>query len=261
MPISALAVPILAVVLGSAPAAAPVVVIEHQGPVAVEDGAALEAKMVSTIGKKIFAPAAFVRPLGGAEFTRLPMTPLPDDHFRAPLPPALATKECEYFLEAFDEDGNGPFRKGGPDRPIRLTKPTASLPGVAPRPTPAPAHPAAQVAETADRGRPLRTGGIALLAGGGALLAAGGISGALALKDYNSERAATNLAAYESARSAAKVEALAADVLLGAGAVAAIVGIILWANDPNPAPPSAKPVKFSAAPIAGGACAVLSGRF
>ncbi|MGC4115893.1 MAG: hypothetical protein QM765_15130 [Myxococcales bacterium] len=256
MPSSALAVSFLAVVLGAAPQA-PVVVIDHQGPVSVPDGVALEAEMVSTTGRKIFEPAAFVRPATGGDFARLPMSPLPDNRFRVSLPPTLASKECEYFLEAFDEDGNGPFRKGSPERPIRLTRPVASS---TPPPLAPAAKPVASAQQSTSQGRPLRTAGIALLAGGGALLIGGGVSGALALKDFNAEKSATDTAAYGSAKSAAKVEALAADVLLGAGAVAAIVGIILWANDPNPSP-AAKPVTVSASPVAGGACAVVSGRF
>lgn len=251
---SLLAVRLLAVALGAAPVA-PVVVIEHHGPVVLPDGVGLEARMVSTVGRKVFEPAAFVRPVGEAEFTRLPLSPMPDDRYRAALPPALAGKDCEYFLEAFDEDGNGPFRKGGPDRPIRLTKPTAQ-----PAPHPAqPKQPTAKLEEPARKGRPLRAAGIGLVAGGAALVVAGAVCGGLALKDFETEKATTDPAVYASSKSAAKAEALAADVLLGAGAVAAIVGVILWANDPNPAP--AKAVTVGATPIAGGACATLSGRF
>ena len=255
MPSSLFAVPLVLLAVG----AAPVVAIDHHGPVLLPGGVALEARLVSTTGKKVFEPAAFVRQAGTAEFMRLPMTLVADDLYRAPLPPALAAHECEYFLEAFDEDGNGPFRKGSPERPLRLAKPQP--PATATSHQPAATEPATARVEASGPARPLRTAGIALLAGGGALLVAGGISGGLALKDYEAEKGATELSAYESAKSAAKAEAVAADVLLGTGAVAAIVGIILWANDPNPAPSATRPISVSASPIRGGVCAVLSGSF
>lgn len=252
---SLLALPLALLAVG----AAPVVAIDHHGPVLLPEGVALEARLVSTTGRKVFEPAAFVRLVGEKEYVRLPMAPLAGDLYRAPLPAALSGHECEYFLEAFDEDGNGPFRRGSPERPLRLSRPQPAA--ATPRPTPA-VEPAPGGVEAEALGRPLRTAGIALLAGGGALLLAGGISGALALKDYEAEKAAKDLATYDSAKSAAKAESVAADVLLGTGAAAAIVGIILWASAPNPAPPSARPVAVSAAPLpGGGACAVVSGSF
>lgn len=245
------------VALGATPAA-PVVVIEHFGPVPTAEGLSLEARIVSTAGLKVFDPAAFVRVVGSGEFQRLPMVPVPGDKFRAALPPALAAADCEYFLEAFDEEGNGPFRKGSPDKPLKLSRPAPArpLPDL-PKAPPAPTPPAAVQGEP---GRPLRTSGIALVAGGGALLVGGAISGFLALDSYNREKATSDPVEYESAKSAAKTEALVADVLFAVGGAAAVLGAILWANDPVPLP-AAQGVKVSAAPVPGGACALVSGRF
>lgn len=230
--------------------ATPVVVIEHQPPL-VEQGA-LEARLASTSGRRIFEPAAFVRAVGATEFARLPLTEREAGAgvFRADLPESLKGIEIEYFLEAFDEDGNGPFRKGSPERPLRLTRPPPP-----PRSLPA----AATAAEQQALSRPRRTAGITLLASGAALLVGGGICGALALKDYSTEKAATELGEYEKAKSAAKTEGLVADVLFGAGIAAATVGAVLWLTDPST--PSGPAVSLGASATRGGAVAVLSGRF
>ena len=244
---TAIALGALALSLGATPA----VVIEHDGPTATSDGGvALEARMVSSAKRRVFEPAAFVRAPGATDYQRLPMAALTGDHFRVTLPAALASSGCEYFLEAFDEDGNGPFREGAPEQPLRLS------------PTQPPARkqaPAAAAAQSAPPGRPRRTAGIVLVATGGALLIGGAVSGILALTDYNAEKGAATPAAWDKARSSSKAESVAADALYGAGAAVALVGAILWATDR--APPAAVNVSLAASPAPGGACAVVSGRF
>jgi len=240
--LTALATLLLAGSLG----AAPLVVIEHAPPDA--RSGALEARMVSTAGRKVIEPAAFVRAAGEREYQRLPMQPSSAaDAFRAALPAALQGRECEYFLEAFDDDGNGPFRKGTPERPLRLSLSQAVE--RAPKPT----APPPAVAKSA--GHPRRTAGIVLVAGGAAVIVGGAISGLMALSDFGVEKSTADLTVYDRARSAAQTESVAADALYGIGAAAAVVGAILWLTDRS------APVTVSAAPTRGVACAVLSGRF
>ena len=236
---------LLSVAAAESPASiTPVVVIELKEPVAVPEGVALEARMISAAGLKVFEPAAFVRPVGTSEFARLPMEPLPESRFRAVVPSALAAVGCEYFVEAFDLDGNGPFRKGTPERPLHLL--------VRPEPDRAAKTDRAANPSKDSRYSP-RTAGVVLAASGGAALIAGGVLTGLAIRDS---------AASPSARSSARSESLTAGVLLGVGVAAAVGGLVLWISDSGSSRSSpARPMSLSAAPIPGGACAALSGHF
>jgi hypothetical protein len=238
---------LVALLLAGSASASPMVVIEHSPPEARD--APLAARMTSTAGRRVIEPAAFVRAAGEKEYQRLAMEGLPDDRFSAALPASLSGHDCEYFLEAFDEDGNGPFRKGSPDKPLRL-----SPSKVAERAARAPAAAVAKRSEGAQR-----TAGIALLASGAVIVVGGAVAGLMALNDYGIEKSTADTAIYEKSKSAAQAEAMAADVLYGVGAAAVVVGAILWLTDRPRASPSA--VSLSAAPARGGACAVLSGRF
>ncbi|MCK6546793.1 hypothetical protein L6R52_13160 [Myxococcota bacterium] len=68
---------------------------------------------------EIFAPSVYVRVSGVAEFENLPMKRV-DDGWEAVIAAFDAPVTLEYFLEAFDEHGNGPAREGTPESPIRL---------------------------------------------------------------------------------------------------------------------------------------------
>lgn len=221
-------------------AAAPVVAIDHQAPY-LEDALSLEARVVSSTGRKVFEPAAFVRRVQTTDYQRLPMQPLPDGRFAATLPPPLQRCEIEYFLEAFDEDGNGPFRRGSPERPLRLPHAPAPIPG----------EPLLVQTDS----RPQRTAGIVLVAGGAAALVGGGVAGVLALQDFETEKKATTRGGYEQAKQDTKTKSLVADVLYGVGGVAAAVGVILLLTDRAPA------TSVSLSPVPGGAVATVTGRF
>jgi hypothetical protein len=233
-------------VLAASVSAAPVVVIEHAQPRA--HAVTLEAHMASTAGRKVIEPAAFVRLAGEKDFQRLAMQGLTGDTFSAELPASLADRDLEYFLEAFDEDGNGPFRKGSPERPLRLS------PGKAAEHVRAPAT---AVEKSAPGTR--RRAGMVLVASGAVIVVAGAVSGLLALNDYGIEKSTTEVTVYQSSKSAAVTESMVADALYGVGAAAVVVGAILWITDRPAADPPR--VTVGAAPTRGGACAVLSGHF
>lgn len=68
---------------------------------------------------EIFAPSVYVRPRGKEEFDTIPMRRV-EDGYEALIPAEQVVSDLEYFIEAFDEEGNGPAREGSPERPIRI---------------------------------------------------------------------------------------------------------------------------------------------
>ena len=65
-----------------------------------------------------------------------------EDGYEAVIPAEQVTKAVVYFIEAFDEQGNGPAREGTPEQPIRVlvydpdegAPPPPPPPGVLPPP-------------------------------------------------------------------------------------------------------------------------------
>lgn len=94
---------------------------------------------------EIFAPSVYVRRQGTTDFDNLPMKRV-DDGWEAVLAASDAPATLEYFLEAFDEHGNGPAREGTPESPIRLVviDPLKAVAGPAPEPPPDGEEPAVE---------------------------------------------------------------------------------------------------------------------
>jgi hypothetical protein len=179
------------------------------------------------------------------------MQPREGQLFAARVPAEIAGNDFEYFLEAFDEDGNGPFRKGSPEAPLRIS----SLP---------PAPPPLDLRGTTPQqtGRPLRATGIGLLTVGGAALLAGAVSGGLAVVAHNSEADAAaryDQPAYDSARSRYHSSLLAMDVLLPLGGTLAVTGAVLMVVSSMKEKPG--PVSFNLSSDGRGATAMISGAF
>ncbi len=68
---------------------------------------------------EVFAPSVYVRAVGSEMFDNIPMTKV-EDGYQAIIPAEQVTQAIEYFIEAFDEQGNGPAREGTPEQPIRV---------------------------------------------------------------------------------------------------------------------------------------------
>lgn len=125
---------IAAVALASSPAAAQrrgrkrdtvPPVVEHT-PLVEHDGAGpllVEARIVDA-GSAVFEPTLLVRLAGTETFQRVAMTPKPGqaDVFVAAVPPAILVGDIEYFVEAFDENGNGPARVGDETTPFKVSR-------------------------------------------------------------------------------------------------------------------------------------------
>lgn len=76
---------------------------------------------------EIFAPSVSVRPEGRKDYDSIPMK-RGDDGWEAVIPAEQVTGNVEYFIEAFDEQGNGPTREGTPERPILVTVGSGAVP-------------------------------------------------------------------------------------------------------------------------------------
>lgn len=68
---------------------------------------------------EIFAPSLYVREKGATDFETLPMRRV-DNGYEAAIPAEKMGKDLEYFIEAFDEEGNGPAREGSPEAPLSI---------------------------------------------------------------------------------------------------------------------------------------------
>lgn len=88
----------------------------------------IAARLVGDNG--ISAPAVLFRRVGEKEYRSLPMGDLGDGTYTATLPAAVVSSDLEYYLEAFDKEGNGPSRSGGPTAPYRVTVSDAGAPVV-----------------------------------------------------------------------------------------------------------------------------------
>ncbi|MGC4122121.1 MAG: hypothetical protein QM765_47585 [Myxococcales bacterium] len=134
----------------------------------------------------------------------------------------------------------------------------AALPGSNPAPAAPPAISVSNPASPSSMSG-TRVAGIALAVAGGAALAGGGVCGVLALGQFDeAKRAATDQSFQDAKRSGGTV-ALAADVLYGVGAAAAVTGIILAVlGGTSHATPA---VTFAPSAAPGGAGLVASGSF
>ena len=77
----------------------------------------------------VFAPSVYYRYAGQADYRVIELTRKGAD-FTAQISGSEVTGDIEYFIEAFDEQGNGPSRLGSPNQPFRIAvgKMTPAIP-------------------------------------------------------------------------------------------------------------------------------------
>ncbi len=127
-------------------------------PVQVKPGGAVvvSARIVDPSG--VFSPTVYWRGVGHTEFQSVPMT-AQGSIFSALLRPAPGASAVQYFIEAYDDQGNGPARIGQPTQPIVLdltafasraspVPPPSSVPGATPVPPATSVPPATTVPPT-----------------------------------------------------------------------------------------------------------------
>jgi hypothetical protein len=78
----------------------------------------LNARLKGETG--VSAPTVKYRHLGESDFKTLPMGDIGSDNYTATIPSSEVNKDVEYYIEAFDKNGNGPGRSGGPEAPYLL---------------------------------------------------------------------------------------------------------------------------------------------
>ncbi|HEX4384727.1 MAG TPA: hypothetical protein VH083_17330, partial [Myxococcales bacterium] len=192
----------------------------------------------------------------------------------------------EYYLEAYDELGNGPSRSGDPDKPWHVdTSGNPPVAQVAPAPAPAPA-PVASTAPPAPRPRPPAAHTAEASPGGGRVWTwvvggvgvgalAGGLIAGLAFKsadDAYKQRLADDPTVFPSLKAqydANKTLGRDATILVIAGGTLVAAGAVLYFFEPkwngsearHASEESKHDFGFAAAPVAGGGAAVLAGRF
>jgi hypothetical protein len=127
-----LALAVLTTMTTAAPdAAGPV--IQHTPVAVLTEATSIEATISDPSG--VFDPTLLIRPVGTAEFTRLPMVVVPNRAgvYAAAVPPPLrAAAPLEYFIEVFDNLGNGPSHAGSEDAPLVIQAPVVATPTPAP---------------------------------------------------------------------------------------------------------------------------------
>jgi len=113
-------------------------VIHHAALSAVTVGDTMIVEANIEDASPIFEPAVLMRFAGEADFERFAMVPVGGSTFRAEIPIAGRRGEGAYFIEAFDEQGNGPSRVGSPMAPLLFTfvEPPPPTPPVEPEPAP-----------------------------------------------------------------------------------------------------------------------------
>ena len=67
----------------------------------------------------VFAPSVYYRYAGQADYRVIELT-RKGANFTAQISGSEVTGDIEYFIEAFDEQGNGPSRLGSPNQPFRI---------------------------------------------------------------------------------------------------------------------------------------------
>lgn len=125
--------------------------IVHVRVTQAPEGQALTIRARIEDDSEIFAPSVYVRAKGTADFDNISMKK-GVDAYEAVVPAEQVDRDLEYFIEAFDEMGNGPAREGSPEAPIviELYDPAKGPPGgtvlATPPPSTAPPPPPGIVA-------------------------------------------------------------------------------------------------------------------
>lgn len=96
-------------------------VIDHEPVGMTVSGKPLLIVATITDANGVFEPAVLYRIGGEGTFVSVPMEAAGEGNaYTATIPGDIVVAEVEYFIEAFDELGNGPSREGDPDLPLAV---------------------------------------------------------------------------------------------------------------------------------------------
>jgi tetratricopeptide (TPR) repeat protein len=91
-------------------------------------GVVISAEIADPDG--VFEPKLYFRTIGEAKYLSNAMVPTPRENvFQGEIPSTAVTGPLEYYVEAFDKNGNGPSRSALPSRPHRLFVAPPEQPG------------------------------------------------------------------------------------------------------------------------------------
>lgn len=212
----------------------------------------------------VFDPTVMWRSAGAKAFVRLPLEETGAKfEYRAELMPPTGAVELEYYVEAFDENGNGPAQLGSQAKPLKVAVQKAApkveepLPVAEPEPapvaepepapvtepsppkvTPAAVEPEPEPELPSPPGwwkRPGRSVAAGLIGAGVVALAASGGFGLLAASDHTSFKANFDPVARPALAQSVRLEADTADLSLGIGLGSLAVGVVLWVVTGQPA--------------------------
>ncbi len=203
---------------------APVIHHEQVATVGPGLGARLVARIESPKARQLLPPSAYVR-LPGMPYVAMPMKAEADGSFAVEVPANLAGSGFEYYLEAWDEDGEV-SRTGSATAPFRVAAATSAEPPLAVAP---------QTAKDADAARHSPRRRWSLVVGGVSIAAlAGGLGcgvGTIATANAGDVPAAKTLAT-------------SANALYGVSAAAAVAAVVLYlvgGSDGSRSPPAGSP--------------------
>jgi len=217
--------------------------IIHTAPATAPSGAALKivADIIDESG--VFEPKLHFRAAGSTKYLTASMIPVAGSRFEATIPESVMAGDVEYFIEAYDTNGNGPSRFASEQAPQRVKVVAAPEPIklVAPPPpaegpdkivisdaTKPPEKVDAQVtkpASSADLG--MKVAGYSLVGVGVAGVVVGAILGATANSQAKQAQDETSARLARQKENGAKSMAMGADVSYVAGGVLAAVGVVL----------------------------------
>jgi hypothetical protein len=105
--------------------------IDHEPVAMTVTGKPLLIVATFTDDNGVFEPAVLYRVGGEGTFVSIPMQATGEGAtYAATIPGDIVVAKVEYFIEAFDELGNGPTREGDPDLPlvVRVVAPDVESP-------------------------------------------------------------------------------------------------------------------------------------
>jgi hypothetical protein len=225
--------------------------IEHQPLTAAVANRSVEirTRILSNTRFPVYRASLYLRLPGLPNFNRIPLDPVAGipDVYAALVPAEWVTGSFDYYLEAFDRDGNGPSRVANADVPLHVS--VTSAPSAAPaqptKPDPPPINssfPTQPVGGlTSSSNAPTasassRTGTYSAFAVGGAGVIASSVLGLLSLAKYNDakrEGPAGEQAAFSQDTSTSNVEAGLAWGALAVGLVGGALGTYWLITEPS----------------------------
>ncbi len=241
--------------------------IEHAAVTQATPGVPLTLTATIRSGNGVFQPVVAFRHVGETNWAKVPLLPSGGDVYTATLPGATLSSDIEYYIEAYDNDGNGPARSGSPDAPLHVTvaaaAPVVRLVNAQPAPGASPAKSDASVEKSGTGGLSGKTiGGIV----SGAVGLAGLGFGIYGWVEWNTEVGYSNKA---SANVRGQYQpTITQDLVIGiAGTSVGVAGLaigawLLFTGHSSAAADGSKDSgAFSVAPVPGGAVASYAASF